>query len=349
MPGRHANPGSEVGIDRGVAVAVATSDATGYDRVFITSGEEHRYLRLQRKLARQRKGSANRRKTLAKMRRIKRSERDRRADFCAQVAHRITTSNALVVLEDLPTRNMTRSARGSVEQPGSNVAQKAGLNRSILSKGWHAFELALRNAARTTGSTIVKTPATYTSQRCFVCRSVDPASRESQAVYRCTTCGHSGHADVNAARNILAAGRKEADVLQAVTACGDLQPLGGSAKQQALCPFRPPGFRGISRCQHRCRAHAQPAGLSYLVPRLRRSTTSGSPSPRPSRPPRPPCCSCEVSARTRSDAAREYLQRRTTEGRSKREIIRCLPRTLPSSGRLPNYPRCTHHARLTIR
>ncbi|QIZ36367.1 hypothetical protein FDZ84_18910 [Saccharopolyspora sp. ASAGF58] len=50
-------------------------------------------------------------------------------------------------------------------------------------------------------------------------------------MHRCTTCGHSEHADVNAARNILTAGRKEADVLQAVTACGDLQPLGGSAKQ----------------------------------------------------------------------------------------------------------------------
>ncbi|QIZ38372.1 hypothetical protein FDZ84_32345 [Saccharopolyspora sp. ASAGF58] len=50
---------------------------------------------------------------------------------------------------------------------------------------------------------------------------------------RCTTRGYSEHADVNAARNILAAGRKEADVLQAVTACGDLQPLGGSANQES--------------------------------------------------------------------------------------------------------------------
>ncbi|MEU5847190.1 transposase [Saccharopolyspora shandongensis] len=154
----------------------------------------------------------------------------------SSAARRSLREHALVVLEDLPTRNMTRSAKGTIEQPGSNVAQKAGLNRSILSKGWHAFELALGNAARATGSSIVNTPAAYTSQRCFVCRSVDPISRESQAVYRCTTCGHTEHADVNAAKNILAAGRKEAPVLQAVTACGDLQPLGGSVKQEPGTP-----------------------------------------------------------------------------------------------------------------
>ncbi|WP_235884315.1 transposase, partial [Saccharopolyspora elongata] len=61
----------------------------------------------------------------------------------------------------------------------------------------------------------MKVPAAYTSQTCAVCRAVDPESRESQAVFRCTQCGHTAHADVNAAKNILAAGR-------AVTACGDL-------------------------------------------------------------------------------------------------------------------------------
>ncbi|MGW1682396.1 zinc ribbon domain-containing protein [Saccharopolyspora sp. NPDC002376] len=69
-------------------------------------------------------------------------------------------------------------------------------------------------------------PAAYTSQACSVCRAVDPKSRESQARFRCTRCGHTEHADVNAARNILAAG-------QAVTACGDLA-IGRSAKQELV-------------------------------------------------------------------------------------------------------------------
>ncbi|TDD86765.1 transposase [Saccharopolyspora karakumensis] len=208
-PEQHAMPGTGVGIDRGVAVAVATSDGKLIDRDFISSGEVKRYRRLQQQLSRQRCGSANRRKTLESMRRIKRRERDRRADFCSQVAAELTDRNALVALEDLRTRSMISSASGSVEEHGRNVAQKSGLNRAILDKGWHKLELALRNAARCTGSEIVKAPAAYTSQTCAVCRNVDSENRNSQAVFRCTGCGHTAHADVNAAKNVLAAGRAQ--------------------------------------------------------------------------------------------------------------------------------------------
>lgn len=206
----------------------STSDGNLIDREFLTPGEAKWYRRLQQKLARQKRGSANRRKTLAAMRRLKERERDRRGDFCAQVAAELTGRNALVALEDLRTQTMTRSASGTTEVPGRNVAQKSGLNRAILGKGWHKLELALRNAARYTGSEIVKVPAAYTSQTCAVCRTVDPDSRDSQAVFRCTACGHSAHADVNAAINVLAAGR-------AVTACGDLA-TGRSAKREPATP-----------------------------------------------------------------------------------------------------------------
>ena len=98
--------------------------------------------------------------------------------------------------------------------PGRNVTTKSGLNRAILSKGWHQFNLALESAARYSGTLVVSVPAAYTSQRCSACGHVDPKSRESQAVFRCTHCAHHEHADVNAAKNILAAGL-------AVTACED--------------------------------------------------------------------------------------------------------------------------------
>ncbi|MEV5836694.1 transposase [Nocardia sp. NPDC052112] len=112
----------------------------------------------------------------------------------------------------------------SAAEPGKQVAQKTGLNRAILGKGWREFELAVKNVARQTGCRIVEVPAAYTSQRCSACRTVDPESRESQAVYRCTTCGHTENADVNAAKNILAAGL-------AVTACGDFA-VGRPVKQE---------------------------------------------------------------------------------------------------------------------
>ncbi|MFE4416497.1 zinc ribbon domain-containing protein, partial [Streptomyces sp. NPDC056821] len=93
----------------------------------------------------------------------------------------------------------------------------AGLNRAILDKGWHRLELALTNAARYTGTRVVKVNPAYTSQRCSACGFVTEGNRESQAVFRCKAagCGHRDHADVNAAKNIKAAGH-------AVSACGDL-------------------------------------------------------------------------------------------------------------------------------
>ena len=75
-------------------------------------------------------------------------ERRRRQDFCAQTANQLVTTNALVVLEDLKTKQMTRSAKGALQTPGINVKAKSGLNRAILSKGWHRFALALSSAAR---------------------------------------------------------------------------------------------------------------------------------------------------------------------------------------------------------
>jgi putative transposase len=223
-PEKHRSS-SAVGVDRGVRAAVVVSDGTVRNRAFITPGERNRYRRLQRKLARQAGNSTNRKKTVAQMRCVKRRERNRRADFCAWTGNRLATRHGTVLLEDSRTQAMVRSARGTVDNPDSQVRQKAGLNRSILDKGWFMLELALRNVARYTGCRITKVPAPYTSQRCSTCRCVDPESRESQAVYRCTTCGYHGNADVNAAKNVLADGLS-------ASACGDLQPLGGSVEQE---------------------------------------------------------------------------------------------------------------------
>lgn len=122
---------------------------------------------------------------------------------------------------------MTASAKGTVAEPGRKVRQKSGLNRSILAKGWGAFLLKLEHAARYHGTAVAKVNPAYTSQTCNACGHVAPESRESQARFRCVTCGYQAHADVNAARNILAAGL-------AVTGRGDLA-VGQSAKRQ------PPG------------------------------------------------------------------------------------------------------------
>ena len=200
-PDQHAVPDSAVGVDRGVAVAVATSDGDLFDRAFQTPKEHEREVRLRRRLARQRKGSANLARTKAALSKLTGRVRNRRADFSAQTARLLCVKNAVVVLEKLNTSNMTRSAKGTVQSPGRRVRQKAGLNRAILAKGWYGFKLALVNAARRTGTTIVEVNPAHTSQTCFECQHVDPRSRESQAKFRCTHCRHTDHADVNAAKN----------------------------------------------------------------------------------------------------------------------------------------------------
>lgn len=228
-PVTHALPGTAVGVDRGVAVAIATSDGGLADRDFLSDGEQRRALRLQRQLSRSDKSSHNRVKVQAALRVIRSRERHRRKDFCAKTAHRLASDNALVVIEALKTKQMTRSAKGTLQAPGTNIRAKSGLNRAILSKGWHQFALALSSAARYTGTCVIAVPAQYTSQRCSSCRQVDPKSRESQAVFRCNHCSRpSEHADVNAAKNILAAGL-------AVIACEDTPPPSGgvaSTKQE---------------------------------------------------------------------------------------------------------------------
>ncbi|MCV7289173.1 transposase [Mycolicibacterium wolinskyi] len=217
-PNEHALPGTAVGVDRGVAVAVSTSDGELADREFVTAGERLRAAVLARRLSRA-KGAANRSKIRAELARLRARERHRRADFCAQTAHRLAHTNAIVVMESLKTNQMTRRAK-PVEDPDNpgqflpnGGSAKSGLNRAVLSKGWYRFEQALTSVARYTGTQVIKVPAAFTSQRCSACGHVDPKSRESQAVFRCTSCSRPAeHADVNAAKNILAAGL-------AVTAC----------------------------------------------------------------------------------------------------------------------------------
>ncbi|NEC05081.1 hypothetical protein [Streptomyces sp. SID7909] len=108
----------------------------------------------------------------------------RRRDFQAQTARVLVNGNALVVIEDLNTRGMTASAKGSAEKPGSMVAQKSGLNRVILDKGWYGLETALRSATRTTGTRIRKINPAYTcrgeehsGRRAWRLQDVEPSRR----------------------------------------------------------------------------------------------------------------------------------------------------------------------------
>jgi putative transposase len=191
-----------VGIDRGVATTLALS--TGEMRTMPGNLEriEARKRKAQRVVARRKRGSNRRRRAQARVARLQARQARIRRDFHHRAALDIARRYGVAVLEDLNTRGMTASARGTVAEPGRNVRQKAGLNRGILNAGWHQFATILTYKMKERGGQVVTVPARFTSQTCSACGVVDARSRESQARFLCVVCGHSDHADINAAINI---------------------------------------------------------------------------------------------------------------------------------------------------
>jgi putative transposase len=193
--------GQAVGIDRGVAVSAALSTGELLHAPALTARERTRLRRMQRNLARAKRGSNRRRRVRYAIARLRARETDRRKDWAEKTSTDIARRFDLIRVEDLQIGNMTRSARGTRDDPGQNVGQKAGLNREILRSGWG---LLVRRLEEKAPGRVEKIRPAFTSQRCSACGQVDRDSRESQAVFRCTACGFACHADVNAARNIAA-------------------------------------------------------------------------------------------------------------------------------------------------
>jgi putative transposase len=193
--------GQVAGIDRGVAVSAAMSTGELLHCHGLTGRERIRLRRLQRTLARAQRGSNRRGRVKYAIARLKARETDRRKDWAEKVSTDIARRFDVIRVEDLQIGNMTRSAKGTRDNPGRNVRAKAGLNRGILGLGWGLLVRRLEDKAP---GRVEKVRPALTSQRCSACGQVDGDARESQAVFRCTACGFAGHADVNAAINIAA-------------------------------------------------------------------------------------------------------------------------------------------------
>ena len=191
--------GAMVGLDRGLAVSVATSDGELLHAPKQDSEQRCRMRRLQRRLARQTKGSNRSARTKLAIGRLKAKERDRRKDWVEKTSTHLVQAYDTVVLESLQVHRMTRSAKGTRERPGRNVRQKAGLNREILASGWGELARRVKEKGEASGVSVVEVSGAFTSQTCAVCWSVRQENRESQAVFHCRDCGHRANADVNAA------------------------------------------------------------------------------------------------------------------------------------------------------
>lgn len=201
--------GEVVGVDRGVTVSAALSTGELLTCPGLSEAELERFKRLQRRLARCRRGSNRRALVKAAIARLHARARERRTDWVEKTSTDLARRFDIIRVEDLRIVQMTKRARPkpAPDRPGSYLPNrrraKAGLNRGILANGWGAL---VRRLERKAPQRVEKINPAFTSQTCSVCRHCAPDNRKSQAVFRCVACGHRANADVNAAVNI-AAGR----------------------------------------------------------------------------------------------------------------------------------------------
>jgi transposase len=203
IPGPVPGPGTGqvVGVDRGVAVSAALSTGEMLSVPGLSKRQQARLRKLERKLARARRGSTRRATVKLSLARLKAREKDRRKDWAEKASTDLARRFDVIRVEDLRIKPMTRSARGTLAEPGRNVVAKAGLNRAIARSGWGLLVHRIQDKAP---GRVEQVPAAYTSQRCSACGHIAAESRESQALFRCVACRYACNADVNAARNIAA-------------------------------------------------------------------------------------------------------------------------------------------------
>ncbi|MEU5994539.1 transposase [Spirillospora sp. NPDC047418] len=218
--------GPQVGIDAGINIPLALSDGNHQDHgrphrlpcgradrdKWLTDREKAKLARLERRAAHRRsfrkpgeRTSKRLGRTYDQIASLRATAKRRVIDWQHKTTTAIAAEYGTVVVEDLHIQNMVKSAKGTVEEPGTNVAQKAGLNRAILQEGWGRTVTMLTYKVKQRGGTLHTVRAAGTSLRCHACGHTTPGSRESQAMFACKNqaCGWEGNADLNAARNIL--------------------------------------------------------------------------------------------------------------------------------------------------
>jgi putative transposase len=221
---------SMVGIDVGVVNFITLSTGETVKSISAYKHNKTALAKAQRDLARKVKRSNNYYKQILVIQKLHEKIANTRKDFIHKCTNNISKNHAIVVLEDLRIRNMTRSATGTLEKPGSNVQAKKGLNRSILDQGWAELGRQLEYKQHQAGGEVLYVDARYTSQTCPNCLHVSADNRKSRNAFVCVECNHNGPADVVAAVNIKRAGH-------ARLACGDIDSVRGRAQEPLLAAY----------------------------------------------------------------------------------------------------------------
>jgi putative transposase len=197
---------SAIGIDMGVIRFATLSDGSYFAPLNSFKQHERCLIRYQRAMSRKVKFSNNWKKAKAQVQRIHSRIGNARRDYLHKCSTAISQNHAMVCIEDLQVRNMSRSTKGSAEQPGKQVRAKSGLNKSILDQGWFEFRRQLDYKLKWNGGYLIAVPPQNTSRTCPACDHISADNRQMQARFECVECGFEGNADVVGAINILRAG-----------------------------------------------------------------------------------------------------------------------------------------------
>ena len=179
-----------LGIDMGLKLFTAMSDGTTVEPLKALAQQQLRMKRYQRSVSRKKKGSANRKKAVARLGNLHRRIARQRSDWLHKLTIDLANRHAVIALEDLRISNMSASAKGTVEAPGTNVQQKAGLNRSILDAAWGEYGRQLSYKLAWRGGRVVLVNPAYTSRTCRLCGHESAENRTTQSVFACEACGH---------------------------------------------------------------------------------------------------------------------------------------------------------------
>jgi putative transposase len=213
-----SGPGSVVGLDRGVAMLVAAASDAGWkgdpghllhhtsDLETRLAGVRDQIEDLQRQRASRKKFGVAWRRLSKKIKRLHSKAANITTNWARHTAKALVAAYEVLVVEDLNLAGMTKSAKGTIDEPGKNAAAKAGLNRALAEAAPGKLAKWVHVKAEEAGRRTWAVPAAYTSQACSDCGLVDKKGRINRDVFYCAGCGHYEHADVNAARNIRARG-----------------------------------------------------------------------------------------------------------------------------------------------
>ena len=200
---------SIVGLDAGITLFATLSDGAMFEPVNTLRTNAAKLAKYQRSMSRKVKFSNNWKKTKARITKLHQRVAHIRNDFLHKTSNTISKNHAMVVIEDLKVANMSKSAKGTVDQHGKQVRQKSGLNRAILDQGWGEFRRQLEYKQAWLGGEVLAINPRNTSRTCPACGHVSAENRKTQSKFECVECGYAENADLNAAINILRAGHAQ--------------------------------------------------------------------------------------------------------------------------------------------